>query len=235
MKRVLAICFFLLTLSLSAQERLAVYPREDFMASETILTSPLYGKDLVVFGDSYVQNGGRPIEETWHYKLALKYNMEYHNYGWNGNCLAYDWGEQYGPPMYERYHTLPDRADYVVVCAGHNDAVLINRYGDSMDYFRSKLVILCEGLLAKYPNAKICFVTPWDVPQPMFKETTETILEVCGSYGIAVFDSSKYSGIHPRFKGIRSFYFQSPDDAAHLNDRGHNLVLPRMERFLLSL
>jgi len=235
MKRVLAVCFLSISLCLSAQERLAVLPREDFEAPDAIRTSPLFGKDLVVFGDSYVRNGYCPIEETWHYKLALKYNMEYHNFGWNGNCIAYDWGEKYGPPMYERYQTLPDHADYVVVCAGHNDAVLIDRYGDSMDFFRSKLVILCEGLLARFPQAKICFVTPWNCPQPMFKETTQTLLEVCGSYGIAVFDSSKYSGIHPRFLGFRSLYFQAADDMAHLNARGHDLFLPRIERFLIGL
>ena len=235
MKRVLAICFFLLSLCLSAQERLAVYPRENDDAPEAVRTSPLYGKNIVLFGDSYVQNGNRPIEESWHYKLARKYNMEYHNFGWNGNCLAYNWGEQFGPPLFERYQDLPDKADYVVVIAGHNDAVLIDRYGDSLDFFRSKLATLCEGLLAKYPQAKICFVTPWKCPQPMFRETIQTIVEVCSSYGIPVYDSSRYSGMHPRYLGFRSLYYQDNNDNAHLNARGHDLFFPRIERFLLGL
>ena len=235
MNRFLTAVLLLASLCASSQERLFLPSREEEDAPEAIRASALYGKDLVVFGDSYVENGDCPIEETWHYKLAVKYNMEYHNFGLNGNCLAYDWGEQYGPPMYERYKTLPDRADYVVVCAGHNDAVLILRYGDSMDFFRSKLEILCAGLVAKYPEAKICFVSPWKVPQPMYKETTEALLEVCGAYGITVFDSTRHSGIYPRFLGFRSLYFQSIKDMTHLNERGHNLFFPRIEHFLLAI
>lgn len=236
MKRVLAVCFLSISLCLSAQERLAVFPRQDFEAPEAIRTSPLFGKDLVVFGDSYVRNGYCPIEETWHYKLALKYNMEYHNFGWNGNCVAYDRAaENFGPAMYERYKVLPDNADYVIVCAGHNDADRMARTGEGTDVFREKLTILCEGLIAKYPGAKLCFVTPWRVPREMFPEMTAVLLEVCGSYSIPVFDATRNSGIYVWDEQFRSLYFQGQRDTAHLNDAGHNLFLPKMEHFLLGL
>lgn len=236
MKRIPLIFFLLLTLTTFAQEQLVLMSTADFDAPAAIRESPLFGKKIIVFGDSYVQNAGRPIQETWHCKLAAKYNMEYHNWGRNGNCIAYEWKtEQFGPPMYERYIVLPETADYVVVIAGHNDAVLMHRYEDNTDLFREKLTILCQGLLAKYPTAKICFVTPWDVPQPMFKETVQVMQEVCGSFGIPVFDASTKSGINVRFRGFRRLFFQAPDDVAHLNAKGHDIVLRHIEPFLLGL
>ncbi len=236
MKRILLIFSILLTLNAFGQEQLVLLPQEDFDAPEAVLQSPLYGKKIIVFGDSYVQNAANPIEETWHYKLARKYNMEYHNWGRNGSCVAYEWEtEQFGPPLYERYTALPDSADYVIVIGGHNDAVLMHRYGEDTEFFRSKLDILCNGLKQKYPTAKICFVTPWNVPQPMYRETAQAIEEVCGEYGIPVFNSVIHSGINVRFQGFRQIYFQGPNDMAHLNAKGHDLFLPRIEPFLLGL
>ncbi|MCR4823893.1 MAG: SGNH/GDSL hydrolase family protein [Bacteroidales bacterium] len=219
-----------------AQERLAVMSRPDDNAPEYIRGANLYGKTLVIFGDSYVQNHVRPIEETWHYKLAAKYNMEYHNFGWNGNCVAYDrTAENFGPPMYERFRVLPEKADYVIICAGHNDATQMNRRGEGTDFFREKLNILCQELIAKYPSAKLCFVTPWRVPRPMFPEMTAVLLEVCGSYSIPVFDATTQSGIYVWDEAFRTLYFQHPGDTAHLNAAGHDLFLPKMEHFLLGL
>ena len=103
MKRILLILSMLLTLTAYAQEQLVRMSTADFDAPAAIRESPLYGKRIIVFGDSYVQNSACPIQETWHYKLAAKYNMEYHNWGRNGNCLAYEWEtERFGQPMYKR-------------------------------------------------------------------------------------------------------------------------------------
>ena len=219
-----------------AQERLHRLVEPDFQAPDYIQAAPLYGKTLVIFGDSYVKNHVRPIEETWHYKLAVKYNMEYRNFGWNGNCVAYDrTDENFGPPMYERYKELPDKADYVIVCAGHNDATQMRKKGEGTELFREKLGVLCEGLIRKFPEAKICFVTPWRVPSPMFPEMTEVLLEVCGSYSIPVFDATRNSNIFVQDEGFRRIYFQNPGDTAHLNSAGHDRFLPTMEHFLLGL
>lgn len=227
----------LLTLDAIAQEQLVLMPTAAFEAPASIQNSPLCGKKIIVFGDSYVQNSAGTIQETWHYKLAAKYNMEYHNWGRNGCCLAYEWKtDLFGPPMCERYADLPDiPVDYVVVIGGHNDAVLMHRNGENTDFFRSKLEILCRGLLEKYPGAKICFVTPWDVPQPMYRETAQAMQEVCGSFGIPVFDATKKSGILVRFRGFRRLFFQGPEDVAHLNARGHDIMLSHIEAFIRGL
>ena len=225
-----------LPLTAQAQERLCRLSDPEVQAPDYLRATSLYGKTLVIFGDSYVQNHVRPIEETWHYKLAAKYNMEYHNFGWNGNCVAYDrTAENFGPAMFERYKVLPDRADYVIVCAGHNDASRMMYTGEGTDFFREKLKVLCEALVRKYPSAKLCFVTPWAVPRPMFPEMTAVLLEVCGSYSIPVFDATRDSGIYVWDEEFRKLYFQSPGDTAHLNAAGHDLFMPKMEHFLLGL
>jgi len=109
------------------------------------------------------------------------------------------------------------------------------RSGEGTDFFREKLKVLCEALIHKYPGAKLCFVTPWAVPRPMFPEMTAVLLEVCASYSIPVFDATRNSGIYVMDEQFRSLYFQSPGDTAHLNAAGHDLFLPKMEHFLLGL
>jgi hypothetical protein len=236
MKRILSLLLFLLPLCGFAQERLVRMSVPDAHDPDYIQAASLYGKTFVIFGDSYVQNHVRPIEETWHYKLAAKYNMEYHNFGWNGNCVAYDrTAENFGPAMFERYKVLPEKADYVVVCAGHNDAFQMARRSEGTEFFREKLKVLCEALIAKYPSAKLCFVTPWRVPRPMFEEMTAVLLEVCASYSIPVFDATRYSGIYVWDENFRKIYFQAPGDTAHLNAAGHDLFMPKMEHFMLGL
>ena len=236
MKGILTTFCILLTLCSFAQEQVHIPFPQDADAPRSVRESSLYGKSIVMFGDSYIQNGGKPIEESWHYKLAAKYGMDYYNYGLNGNCIAYDrTSEKCGFPMYERYLDLPDGVDYVIVCAGHNDATQMARLGEGTDFFREKLASLCESLIRKYPGAKLCFVTPWKVPGPKFPEMTAVLLEVCASYSIPVFDATRYSNIFVWDEGFRRIYFQSPFDTAHLNAAGHDRFLPTMEHFLLGL
>ena len=236
MRRLLTTFFLLMTLCSFAQEQMHIPSRRNVDAPKAIQETRLFGKTIIMFGDSYIQNGGRPIEESWHYKLALKYNMDYYNYGLNGNCIAYDrTAEKCGFPLYERVEELPDKADYVIVCAGHNDAVLIHRIGEGTGFFRSKMALLCKELKAKFPNAKICFITPWAVPQPMYPEMIDTMQEVCEEYAIPFFDASKYSGIHVNYRGFRRLYFQDANDMAHLNAKGHDIFAPKIEHFLLEL
>lgn len=121
-------------------------------------SDPLYGKRIGVIGDSYVRNHREPVEYTWHYKFAKKHGMQYFNYGRNGNCVAMP-RARFGEAMYKRYKEMTDSLDYVVVIAGHNDASLLDSIG--IDNYKEKLGILCEGLIEKYPSAKLFFFTCW--------------------------------------------------------------------------
>ena len=202
------------------------------------VVDPLRGKKIGFLGDSYVRNHREPVENAWHYKFARKHRMEYYNYGRNGNCIALDL-KQWGTGMYQRYKDMRDDLDYVVVIAGHNDAAQGRLDSIGMDTFKERLTILCEGLIEKYPRAKIFFFTPWTIEDFVGsprQKVVDAMLEVCGSYGIPVFDAARRSNIFAASEQFRKIYFQGGKgtDHAHLNARGHDRFLPVAEQFLLQ-
>jgi lysophospholipase L1-like esterase len=252
MKFITTLMLTLMTLPLAAQ---TTYYNETrpidttTVAPAEVQAAPLYGRTLVIVGDSYVRNHRRPIEETWHYLVAEKYHMNYYNYGKNGNCVAFDRTRRgFGIPMYQRLEELHTPADYVVVVAGHNDATMIaerdsnmtdaayaERRAARLEEFRLRLNELIDSLVAKYPGAKLSFISPWNVEAPGFTEVLQTLRDVCGEHSVPLYDAATQSGIYVRDAGFRRRYFQRPDDTAHLNAAGHKLFMHKAETFLLGL
>ena len=199
---------------------------------------PLKGKKIGFIGDSYVANHRDKVENSWHYKFAKKHGMEYYNYGKNGNCISLDL-KRWGIAMYKRYADMRPDLDYVVVIAGHNDASDGRLDSIGVDTFKERLSVLCEGLIERYPHARIFFFTPWAcdnfVGSPR-QQVVDAMLEVCGSYGIPVFDAARRSNIFVRSEQFRKIYFQGGkgDDTAHLNAKGHDRFLPVAESFILQ-
>lgn len=198
----------------------------------------LRGKRIGVIGDSYVRNHRDKIENTWHYQFAAKHGMQYFNYGKNGNCIALD-REGHSNGLYKRYRSMADSLDYVIVIAGHNDAAqgMVDSIG--MDTFRQRLGMLCEGLIGRYPKASVFFFTPWTCQGfvgSMRQKVVDAMIDVCGSYGIPVFDSARRSNIFAADRAFREIYFQGKGgtDDAHLNREGHKRFLPVAESFILQ-
>mgnify|MGYP000814048495 FL=1 len=157
----------------------------------------LAGKRFGIIGDSYVRNHKEPVERTWHYKFAEKHGMRYFNYGKNGSSIAYS-SPRWGEAMYLRFKEMADSLDYVVVVGGHNDSYKLDSIG-GIDVFKERLAILCEGLLDKYPTAKIFFFTRWNTKNfhgSDAEKVVDAMLEVCGNYNIPVFDSARKGGIY---------------------------------------
>ncbi len=198
-------------------------------------STPFEGKSICVLGDSYVRNHRCPVEESWHYKLASLLKMDYKNFGRNGSSIAFDrTKEGFGPAMTVRYKEMPDSADFVIVIAGHNDAGCIDKLG-TWEEFQTGLEELCTGLRKKYPEAKIGFITPWGVDRPYFKEVTAEIERICKEYGFPVLNTTSSEIIDVNNPEFRKLYFQGENDTAHLNDRGHNLMISLGQRFLDKL
>ena len=188
-------------------------------------------KIINVIGDSYVRNHKRPVEETWHYKMAQRLGFAYNNYGRNGGCVAFDRTHDgkynFGPAMYARAGLMDSAADYVVIIGGHNDAFKAKDNKDSLLMFRDSLQLLITNVKKQCPRAKIGYVTPWYCDHPGFGQVCKTIRQVCRKNKIPVLDNySKNSVIKVRDEDFRKKYFQGPKDTAHLNDEGHNLFLP---------
>lgn len=207
-----------------------------FTATVSAQDTTFAGKTMVVIGDSYVRNHRRPVDETWHARVAARLGMNYRNYGRNGSCIAFDRSKEgFGKSLLERYHEMTDTADFVLVIAGHNDAYKVLHSRDSLLLFRQRLDSLCFGLREKYPQAAIGFVTPWAVERPGFVEVTRSIHEVCAKHGFPVLDAVNTSGIKPMDAEYRHRYFQADKDEAHLNADGHALLLDWGEQFLRTM
>ena len=199
--------------------------------------SPLYGKRIGFLGDSYVRNHRRPFAEAWHYKMAEKYSMTYHNYGRNGSCVSMD-DKRFGEAMYKRYATdMNDSLDYVVVIAGHNDASRLKELG-GIKVYEQRLDDLLNGLQQRFPKAKLMWFTCWRAAKPEkaqdFQRVVKATQKVCRRHGVPVFDATQ-SLIAADNDDFRKQYFQSPTDGAHLNARGHDLFLPTAEQFVLQV
>lgn len=196
----------------------------------------LMGKTIVFLGDSYVKNHRRPSSETWHAKAAANLNMNYVNCGRNGSSIAFDRTKDgFGPAMTERYKIeIPDSADYIVIIAGHNDTEFISNdtQQKSWEEFCTGLDTLLDGIKTKFPNARLAYVTPWAVDRPGFTEVNAQIIKACGQRGIPVLDMAALGVIDVNNPEFRARYFQGPNDTAHLNAEGHDLLVPLGEVFI---
>lgn len=193
-------------------------------------------KTIVFLGDSYVKNHRRPSSETWHAKAAANLDMNYVNCGRNGSSIAFDRTKDgFGPAMTERYKTeIPDSADYIVIIAGHNDTGFISNdtQQKSWEEFCTALDTLLDGIKTKFPNARLAYVTPWAVDRPGFTEVNSQIIKACGQRGIPVLDMAALGVIDVNNPDFRAKYFQGPNDTAHLNAEGHDLLVPLGEAFI---
>ena len=196
----------------------------------------LSGKTIVFLGDSYVKNHRRPSSEAWHAKAAANLGMNYVNCGRNGSAIAFDrTKEGFGPAMTERYQTeIPDSADFIVIIAGHNDAGFIGNDSEQESWkeFCSSLDTLLDGIRSKFPHARLAYVTPWAVDRPGFSEVNAQIIKACGQRGIPVLDMAALGVIDVNNSDFRAKYFQGPNDTAHLNADGHDLLVPLGEAFI---
>ena len=211
--------------------------RTDEGVSEAVRAAPLFRKSIAFIGDSYVQNHKRPIEETWHYRLAEKYQMDYSNFGRNGNDVVLDRvdGKNWGANVCVRFGELPP-ADYIVVIGGHNDAGQIGHYADGAARFKEGLRQFCRSLKKRYPASRLVYVTPWDVHRAGFPEVLAAIREVVPAEGMALYDAAKDSGLDPNDKTDgKAALWQGPTDTAHLSYKGHTRMLEKMEPFFLGL
>lgn len=151
----------------------------------------------------------------------------------------------------ERYKTMDDDADVVVIFGGtndfgHGDAPL-GSFDDRDPYtFYGACHTLYRGVIEKYPESVIVIMTP------LHRETEDVITgdhgktrnlhplsayvkiikEVAEYYSLPVLDLWAKSGIQPRVPVIKEKYMP---DGLHPNDAGHEIIYARLAGFLKSL
>lgn len=202
----------------------------------------LKGKTVYAIGDSYFDGNGLLSDYVWLNMMARKYDMTLVNYGKNGSTVSnYVTGNN---PMCDRYTSMPSGSpDIVLVEGGRNDfnnKVPIGTV-DSADTktYSGALNVIIDGLQAKYPNAVIICITPWNFPDKDGYELTykdyadamEAVAQAQGAYCIKAY-APEVSGVDMRDADFKSKYCMKPTDVSHLNLEGMKIALTHFEKIL---
>lgn len=205
------------------------------------------GKKLAIDGDSISHD--QSLLNYWQYVVAQNLKMSLLPGTFTGSdALTYTIGTRgiggsriaYGTEqnaieycICRRYQYLPDTADLVIIFGGTNDwahsGVPLGMMADRTDAtFYGAMHVLCLGLLSKFPSKQIMFVTP--IKRTAVLDDTnslglklvqfaDAIIDVCGYYGIPVYDAFRKCTLNPAIADIAALYFLT-DDTTHPNAAG---------------
>ena len=200
----------------------------------------LYGKKIVAIGDSMTRGHSVAIEDGWLAKIAQRNNMTYVNLGINGTFLSNHVWNNY-QPVVNRINEIPEDSDYVIIFAGTNDITSSSiQVGEenSTDTttIYGALNSICQQLLTRFPNKKVCFITPYIRNQ--YKEKCLQVEEAFknalrNNGGIPYFDNFQSGGID--FSNETQASSLTLNDGLHLNVAGMNWVSYKYENFIKGL
>ena len=204
-------------------------------------SSALEGLTVNALGDSYFAGQGLPAEQIWINLMANKYGMNMNNYGIGGSSVSYVENKN---PMCDRYDAMADNgADIILVEGGRNDfnsGVPIGTV-DSNDKttYSGALNVIIDGIQAKYPDAMIVCISPWNFPNSSGKSLTyvdyadamQAVAERQGVYFIRACDT-QISGIDMRSSAFKAQYCIKPTDVSHLNFEGMKIAMMHFEKIL---
>lgn len=154
------------------------------------------------------------------------------------------------------YDTVPE-ADLITIFMGTNDYgydTPIGAITDTSDVsFLGALNVIIPALQAKYPNARIVFVTPLhrygygvnsatgethtydSIPNGAghtLEDYVNAIIEACAKYGVDVIDLYNELELDPESEETREYYME---DGLHPNTAGHRLIAEFLEHALNAL
>ena len=149
-------------------------------------------------------------------------------------------------PMNIRYADMDSTANYILVLGGVNDYCVDRRIplgskGDTTNLtFYGALKILIEGLIAKYPNSRIGFITPLrkindhnlNVYGNHLKEYRNAIIEMCEEYSIPVLDLFTKGGC---YANITDWRIQNLPDGLHPNQSFYEKMAIQIANFIESM
>ena len=203
----------------------------------SIQPNPLNGKVLATIGDSMVKGHSLPANQVWDSLIANRNGMTNFNYGINGTQLTNDNG--FGQSVLNRFSGMTSSADYIGVFAGTNDDVANVAIGADTDSysagqltFKGALNDLCSGLITKYPDKKIFFITPY-FRRVQTQNYITAIITIAKKYSIPVFDNWTNGGVC--WSNSTQVSAITLGDTYHLNQAGMYFVATKYEAFLRSL
>ena len=198
--------------------------------------------DSITYGYDGQAGGGR-VENPYPsiVKDLLKFNT-CNNYGINGSTITGNDGLGVAP-MNNRYSSMADNADYVIVFGGTNDHGQNMALGTKNDTdnstFYGSLDILIKGLINKYPKARIAFITPLrksnigaNTNGNTLEDFVNAIKEKCKEYAIPTLDLYNLSGCIPQ---IANFKTNNLPDGLHPNEEYYYVLAKKIAHFIESL
>ena len=203
--------------------------------------NPLAGKKIVAIGDSMVYGHTLAADKTWLALIAERNGMTYVNYGSNGRYMTHNprGDDNRYDGVCDVFQNMDNDADYVLVFAGTNDIqqnfALGNEDSTDTAEFYGALNAITDGLQAKYPTAKIAFITPYARAGLLerSKQFRDAICTACERGGIPVFDNIKNGGINWNVAAQLTAY--TLNDTYHLNAAGMDMASRKYEKFLKQI
>lgn len=202
----------------------------------------LYQKSIGINGDSMAYGHSIP-DLVWGKLIADKNDMNYTNYGINGSWLtngSVTVGENTVnavAPLIDRYEGMLDTHDFVPIWIGTNDAANgvplgLNTSTNTTEFYGA-LNVICDGLITKYPDKKILFITPMNRASKENLSYVNAMIEICEKFNIPYLDMYRKSGVC--FDNTTQYETLTLEDTYHLNATGQQYILPKLENALNSL
>lgn len=199
----------------------------------------LKGKKVDVIGDSMVKGHSLADSQTWLYKLAMRNNMQYTNYGINGAYLTNNGAnsvhDRVTNPANANYFN-PTNPDYILIFIGTNDAsnsvTIGTEASTSQTEVYGALKAVITNLQTRYPTAKIGFITPYK-RTASFPAYVTALENCCSLYGVPVFNNIKNGNVD--WTNSAQISALTLNDTYHLNDAGMTFASYKYENFMRSL
>ncbi len=204
--------------------------------------------DSTTWGDNGIGTGGNEISWTTQIQNFLKFKT-IRNYGVKGSRIAitYDRNDSF----VERYKDMENSADIITVLGGVNDfqhdVPIGNFRSFDPHYFYGALNTIISGLLEKYPDKKIIFMTPMKNnfvnPTKNYPDSfsfnklnllqvdyVNAIKKICDYYSVPILDLYKESGISPYSEYQAKLYMP---DKLHYNKEGYCRLAKKIAEYLI--
>ncbi len=218
----------------------------------------LEGAVVHFLGDSITEGCGASDPNTKGFVAVLEkmYGLKKaNNYGIGGSRIARQivvTDNIYDRDFCMRYAEMDRETDAVVVFGGTNDyghgEAPLGAFSDrTPDTFYGACHYLMRGLLERWPDKPICFLTPLHrlceddpkgegglkkysaAPLSVYRDI---LLECTAYYGLPVLDLWRVSGMQPKVEPVRE---RLMPDGLHPSDLGHEILARKIGAFLLTL
>jgi hypothetical protein len=222
----------------------------DYFANVTAFAerSPLYQKSIGGMGDSLMNGSVTGNQITWLNKIGSKYDMNYYNYGDNGDTVANQTFDTAQPCMVNRYMNLAPNLDYLVLLGGANDrrcnVPLGTLTSTDKNTFMGALNIIIDGWRQLYPKAHIVFMTNYNRAQGVVNtlgltdlDYVNAMIQVCANKFVTCYDNYHNSGVNfydPNLKVWMDEGIAMIDGTQnfHISDECYTWLMPKYEKLL---